>query len=599
MFCCYLLGFLIMNIVASKSCQIIGTVYQTVKGQRVNAFTSQQKKIMAVALAVLVSFTAFYAMSNFFVSRLLAYSKRKAHLPYLPDVSPLQKVSFSDSQLAQFVKVLYEQKMADLANQDPQFKTLLDDPVALTQFLTRFSSELSVKVRFELALYCGKELKVLDLSEGLDDIKDQQLAQLTQACPNLEVLNLRFTYISTLNLPTGLKELDLEYCTKLSTQELKKLGAFSNLKKLNLAHLNVESLEWLPSKLTELNLKGCKKISSIELDCLASLEHLEKLDVQGTQMTRLSKLPSKLKELNVNEQHSIPSQEFDHLASLSSLEKLQAARTQIASLDKLPTTLKELNLGNCSNISEEELKKLATFSKLENLNLAGLQMTTLKWLPSHLKKLNLNACSKIVQQEFNHLASCTLLETLELSGTAIAGLDFLPKSLKGLVLNRCQSLLPQEFNHLTSFSLLETLDVSTTSINRLDILPTCLKELNIGATSIITLDALPTGLKKLDLHDCAQLLSPEFNKLASLSNLEIFTGDRTTIVQLDHLPKTLRKISLQDCLCKFEEIKKLVSSCPRLEYLFLLSSSIKTLGIQDLKMTHSVNFCGSNNLRIL
>ncbi len=585
--------------------QAIRFNYESAKEQVVKRLTLQQKKVIAVVLTIFAAFAIVYTMRKSFFSQSLPHSQKNYPL--------------SDAQLANFTEVLNQKGIWTWANQDVQFKALLNDPGTLTYFLTQFSSDIYVKVRFELALLCGKKLKSLDLSR-YPDFDDQKLVQLIRACPNLEILNLSWTSITKLNLPLGLKELHLNHCGDLSAQELEKLSVYSNLEKLSVSKCKIANLGKLPQSLKELSLAQCHyyHFSPQEWAKLTSLPLLEKLDLSlNPFLTTLKQLPTSLKELNLNYCQNIPAQAFDYLATLTHLKRLQVENTQIAALDKLPKNLKELNLNDCTNLQPQQFNSLRHFLNLENLYLERTKIDSLNTFSSSLKKLNINQCQDIPQQEFNHLGSLPHLECLNVRGTKIERLNILPKGLKQLVLGYCPNISSQQFSFLRSFSKLEILDLQQTCIEELDILPRSLKELYVNdcsnllpkkfdclssfslletfgaAQTLITrLDLLPKSLKNLDLNNCKNLLPKNFAHLSSLLKLEQLNVGGTEIICLNLPAKKLKMIDLSRCQnLTFQEIKKL-AFFPRLQNLFLnfYLSKLK----DELKNKHQANFYDSH-----
>lgn len=142
------------------------------------------------------------------------------------------------------------------------FIELLKDPQFFIRLLEKFNfTELSPELRFKIALRCGKELKDLDLSD-YPEFDDDKLKLLTNACPNLESLNIAGTSITTLILPKGLIKLNLSDCNRLPAEEFKKLdNSFSKLEILNLSNTRInntkEDLPNLPS-LKTINVRYCK-----------------------------------------------------------------------------------------------------------------------------------------------------------------------------------------------------------------------------------------------------------------------------------------------------------------------------------------------------
>lgn len=111
----------------------------------------------------------------------------------------------------------------------------------------------------------------------------------------------------TAHLPSHLRQLDLSWCSKLSTDAYRSLGSLPMLQSLNLgwcgmwqrsarqtltsaaANIKDASLRHLPPSLTLLRLGGCVEVTDEGLQCLERLTSLTSLQLSGCEKVLLQR----------------------------------------------------------------------------------------------------------------------------------------------------------------------------------------------------------------------------------------------------------------------------------------------------------------------
>lgn len=206
-------------------------------------------------------------------------------------------------------------------------------------------------------------------------------------------LNLSKSFISSSELLTIVKELDLEYL------DLSNCFQFDN-------HTLEELIDYCPN-LTHLNLS----------DTLTRNETFNKI---------ASHL-SRLKYLNLSKCTLIEQPHLKNIAQLTSLRHLDIAKcsadnTVATAIAQHLPHLTHLNLSQCQGIGKKGLQEIAIRLKnLKVLNLFNCQVddTFIKILATHVKKLvslNIGSCAKITLEGFTCLAkNLKLLKTLDIS----------------------------------------------------------------------------------------------------------------------------------------------------------------------------------------
>lgn len=203
-------------------------------------------------------------------------------------------------------------------------------------------------------------------------IKDEQLLEVFQACPNIQALNLNLCSALTdaicRHLSNNLKELDLSQCVKLTDATFTHLPA--DLKKLSLSKCEIsnDAIPFLPQNLQELDLSCC--------------DHLSHIGIKN--------LPKKLINLNL--------QRSSYWNAPTIIEE---------GLKDLPITLETLNLSGWNNLSyhgiDLYLKKLRNLKKLDLSYCTKMTDHCLKILPNKLQSLKLKGCNLLTYEAVNKL----------------------------------------------------------------------------------------------------------------------------------------------------------------------------------------------------
>ncbi|XP_016704749.2 uncharacterized protein [Gossypium hirsutum] len=403
----------------------------------------------------------------------------------------------------------------------------------------------------ELDLYYCPDLSSIPNLEGFSSLQylsvhrclKLEVLPITGGCSSLEKLRIcdceKLSKIGDgLSTSTCLKELDLRYCSDLSS--IPNLEGFSSLQ--NLSVKRCDKLEVLPitggcSSLEKLRIVGCGKLSKIG-DGLSTSTCLKELDLGDC--PDLSSIPnlegfSSLQFLSVH--RCLKLEVLPITGGCSSLEKLRICDCEKLSKigDGLSTStcLKELDLDICPDLSS--IPNLEGFSSLQDLSVQGclkLEVLPITGGCSSLEKLRIFNCEKL-SKIGDGLSTSTCLKELDLGDcpdlSSIPNLEGF-SSLQFLSVHRCLKL--------------EVLPITggCSSLEKLRICD-CEKLSKIG-------DGLSTStcLKELDLDICPDLSSiPNLEGFSSLQYLSVRWCKKLEVLPITGGCSSLEKLRICDC----------------------------------------------------
>ncbi|KAL1109567.1 hypothetical protein V6Z11_D03G186100 [Gossypium hirsutum] len=369
-----------------------------------------------------------------------------------------------------------------------------------------------------------------------------EVLPITGGCSSLEKLCIlgceKLSKIGDgLSTSTCLKELDLRYCSDLSS--IPNLEGFSSLQ--NLSVKRCDKLEVLPitggcSSLEKLRIVGCGKLSKIG-DGLSTSTCLKELDLDNC--PDLSSIPnlegfSSLQYLSVGSCNKL--EVLPITGGCSSLEKLCILGCKKLSKigDGLSTStcLKKLDLCGCPDLSS--IPNLEGFSSLQYLSVGScnkLEVLPITGGCSSLEKLRICDCEKL--SKIGGLSTSTCLKELDL--------------------DNCPDL--SSIPNLEGFSSLQYLSVG--SCNKLEVLPitggcSSLEKLWIlGCKKLSKIgDGLSTStcLKKLDLYGCPDLSSiPNLEGFSSLQYLSVGSCNKLEVLPITGGCSSLEMLCILGC----------------------------------------------------
>ncbi len=276
-------------------------------------------------------------------------------------------------------------------------------------------------------------------------------------------------------------KLDLSYRKIKSLSEIQGLGAASNLKILNLASNDLESVNELLvlNQLEELNLESNKLTS---LKGFEKLINLQKINLRRNQVEdyKILGLLSNIKEINLTFNKITRIENFKNFGNL---QVLSLGRNNISKLECLEKeiNIKKLELNNNRITKIEGLTQLIN---LEELNLSFNQISEIRGLEGlvKLKKLNLSKNKIKELKGLDRLINLTDLYIYRNSIQEMKGFDNLDNLIK-LIISSNQIAELKELNKLRNLAYLAVNDNDLSEIKGLENLVN-LKTLFIGKNKI-------------------------------------------------------------------------------------------------------------------
>ena len=315
-----------------------------------------------------------------------------------------------------------------------------------------------------------------DIKSGLEKLKPGQLSYLKRI--NLKNNNEDDSNVSLadvmalLNAASNLEEIDLSCCRNIaSSLEKLKSNQLSHLKKINLAHSNVNAADittifHAAPHLEEIDLSSCHNIAS-------SLEKLK-----SNQLSHLKKI--NLAYSNVN-------------------------AADIATIFHAAPHLEEIDLGNCQNVARG-LKNLnpSQLLHLKKINLcysnvSATDITTIFHAAPHLEEIDLSSCHNIASSleklksgQLPHLKKINLANS-NVNAADIATIFRAAPHLEEIDLGNCQNIAGG-LKDLKPSQLLQLKKIN-------------LRYSNVSAIDITVLFSAAPNLEEIDLANCQNIAS--------------------------------------------------------------------------------------------
>lgn len=255
-------------------------------------------------------------------------------------------------------------------------------------------------------------LEKLDLSTMLIDTNTLEI--IVSHCPNLKKLSLAktsVTNISCLKKCKFLRELDLSYCQKLSSQDFQILSE-------------------LPS-LTHLSCEGCLNFNDESIKNLQQCFTLKFCDFSeciNISDEGIDALPPQLESLFLRNLPKLSDRFFDSLSKMTRLVELDLSVNKIC-FNKLNTLtsvtqLKSLFLWRCSSLTDDDLNWLK-ISSVEKLDVSFCHQLTNKSMDNFKKiqDLSLDGCLFITDSGLLQLAESKDLRSLSLYRSPTISID--------------------------------------------------------------------------------------------------------------------------------------------------------------------------------
>ena len=264
--------------------------------------------------------------------------------------------------------------------------------------------------------------RIVEVDLALTWATDDDLAKLA-AMPELRKINLSHTKISDLGLAQlrplrNVTELNCYYCDYITDGGIAYLKGWANLESLTVRGTEVTS------RVFE-HLAGMKKLKSLDVgfsrvnddgfDALSSLESIEELHIGGDKMSGLAlpllRLLPNLRHLDVNGSQRTDSGRWGLMLTDVNVESIAAL-----------TKLEVLNMGGAT-VSDAGMEALSSLMNVHTLDLSRMDITAkglkpLAALPK-LRRLNLWQASRLDDSAVNSLAAIKSLEVLDLADTSI------------------------------------------------------------------------------------------------------------------------------------------------------------------------------------
>ena len=214
------------------------------------------------------------------------------------------------------------------------------------------------KVKVGSTKVIGSKLGCNGKSKKLTHIKEEEVQDLVNLCPDLEELELDYCYMddyTPLGKLTKLKNLHLAYCGSgdpgNSIKDISWLKDLTNLTKLNLKYNKIDNTEALAglTNLTYLNL-GSNPLEDEDLEPLENLTKLTTLYLYDlNKITDVSPLASLTKLTFLHLGHNSKLKSIKPLTTLKKLQQLRLNHTKFSDLSYIGkfSALRKIDLSKC------------------------------------------------------------------------------------------------------------------------------------------------------------------------------------------------------------------------------------------------------------
>lgn len=294
----------------------------------------------------------------------------------------------------------------------------------------------------------GVDLKYLDLS-GFKNISDQQIVEITDACPNITSIKVSSNALTNEGVKTlaalkNLMHVDINWCIQVSDTGIQSIAAQKKVVHLNISGCGLVTGDGIQSlvvglkDLIHLDIGYCRRLSAEDIQALVAFTQLQCLGVAGCRKLTdecLQALVAAMKDLTGVDVSGCSRLTDAGLQSLLTIEKLE-----------------RLNVHQCQNVSEAFLEGLAAHTALTHLDIGGCHAVSdecierLAAAMTELTRLDISDCPLVENRGIRSLAKLTKLIFLNFGGcdavtnAGMRNLSAAWKDLKSLDISGCDGI---------------------------------------------------------------------------------------------------------------------------------------------------------------